>query len=330
MLKFDQLNNIDEAKATMCGRCGTKHVRPSQGGTCPAVSEASLPKGSMVPGIPSKRDTVVKSKIAKAEVVPVEKAKATYGVGYRQESVTEAKEKTEYDYEGDMARGQLQSIINNAQRVHDMLEDNDNLPEWVQSKITLAEDYISTVSNYMQSEVDEEVVNEIKMSDAERSNSVSYSGERATKLLQHSWDQHDVSKEKAKAGDKEGAAAAQTAGSRAHKLYLKAQKQHQARTPEQHAARATRMMSGASDYYKSKKSGEYTGDSFDPTLTNSNPYIGEGIVDESSDKLYASYQADVLSLKAKAAAQEKKNGPVDIKKLAARLKAVNLKSQGNK
>ena len=71
--------------------------------------------------------------------------------------VKEAKEKTEYDYEGDMARGQLQSIINNAQRVHDMLEDNDNLPEWVQSKITLAEDYISTVSNYLMSEVDESV-----------------------------------------------------------------------------------------------------------------------------------------------------------------------------
>jgi hypothetical protein len=72
-----------------------------------------------------------------------------------QKLTTEAKEKTEYDYEGDMARGQLQSVINNAQRVHDMLEDNDNLPEWVQSKITLAEDYISTVANYMMSELDE-------------------------------------------------------------------------------------------------------------------------------------------------------------------------------
>jgi len=77
--------------------------------------------------------------------------------GHMKEDVMEAKEKTEYDYEGDMARGQLQSIISNAQKVHDMLEDNDNLAEWVQSKITLAEDYISTVANYMMSEVDEEV-----------------------------------------------------------------------------------------------------------------------------------------------------------------------------
>jgi hypothetical protein len=78
------------------------------------------------------------------------------GYAHHVKYIGEAKEKTEYDYEGDMARGQLQSIIMNAQRVHDMLKDNDNLPEWVQSKITLAEDYISTVSNYMASEIDEE------------------------------------------------------------------------------------------------------------------------------------------------------------------------------
>ena len=75
----------------------------------------------------------------------------------KQKLATEAKEKTEYDYEGDMARGQLQSIISNAQRVHDMLEDDTNIAEWVQSKITLAEDYISTVANYMMSELDESV-----------------------------------------------------------------------------------------------------------------------------------------------------------------------------
>ena len=69
---------------------------------------------------------------------------------------TEAKEKTEYDYEGDMAMGQLKSIIANSQRMHDMLSDDTNIPEWVQSKITLAEDYISTASNYMQGEMNEE------------------------------------------------------------------------------------------------------------------------------------------------------------------------------
>jgi predicted RNA binding protein YcfA (HicA-like mRNA interferase family) len=73
--------------------------------------------------------------------------------------ITESKdeEKGEYDYEGDMAMSDLRSIMHNAQRLHDMLEPNTNLPEWCQSKITLAEDYISTVANYMTAEMNEEV-----------------------------------------------------------------------------------------------------------------------------------------------------------------------------
>jgi hypothetical protein len=63
----------------------------------------------------------------------------------------------EYDQEGDMAKSDLRSILANAKRLHDMLEDSDNLPEWVQAKITKAEDYMSTVANYMEAEMNEEV-----------------------------------------------------------------------------------------------------------------------------------------------------------------------------
>lgn len=69
----------------------------------------------------------------------------------------EEKEKQEYDYEGDMAMSQLKSIIANSQKMHDMLGADTNLPEWVQSKITLAEDYITTAANYMQGEMSEAV-----------------------------------------------------------------------------------------------------------------------------------------------------------------------------
>lgn len=71
--------------------------------------------------------------------------------------IREQPDPREYDYEGDMARSDLRSIINNAQEVHDMLEENTNLPEWVQSKITLSEDYMSTVRNYLTAEKDEDV-----------------------------------------------------------------------------------------------------------------------------------------------------------------------------
>ena len=71
------------------------------------------------------------------------------------EAVKDKYDEGEYDQEGDMAKSDLRSIIANAKRVHDMLEDSDNLPEWVQSKITKAEDYMSTVANYMASEMSE-------------------------------------------------------------------------------------------------------------------------------------------------------------------------------
>lgn len=67
-----------------------------------------------------------------------------------------SQDKGEYDYEGDMAMSQLKSIMTNAKRLHDKLKPDTNLPEWVQSKITLAEDYILTAANYMEGELQEE------------------------------------------------------------------------------------------------------------------------------------------------------------------------------
>jgi len=63
----------------------------------------------------------------------------------------------EYDYEGDMAKNQLRTILDAAQELHDQLGDQDNLPEWVQSKITLAKEYIDTARDYMKSEGQESV-----------------------------------------------------------------------------------------------------------------------------------------------------------------------------
>ena len=67
----------------------------------------------------------------------------------------EAKDPQEYDYEGDMAKSDLRSIMHHAKELHDMIDDTTNLAEWVQSKITLSEDYLSTVANYMRSEMSE-------------------------------------------------------------------------------------------------------------------------------------------------------------------------------
>ena len=85
--------------------------------------------------------------------------------------ISEAKkDEGEYDYEGDMAKTQLYALIKNSKEIIDMLEDNTNLPEWVQSKITLACDYISTASDYLSGKEAEvkESIDSIAIAEVER------------------------------------------------------------------------------------------------------------------------------------------------------------------
>lgn len=73
------------------------------------------------------------------------------------QQVSEAKDNREYDYEGEMAVTKLKTICRHAEHLIDMMKPNTNLPEWVQSKIVKAEDYISTAHDYLMSEMNEEV-----------------------------------------------------------------------------------------------------------------------------------------------------------------------------
>lgn len=52
--------------------------------------------------------------------------------------------------EARMARSDLYEIAKEAQLLHDMLHDDDDLPEWVESKITKAADYINTAREYLE------------------------------------------------------------------------------------------------------------------------------------------------------------------------------------
>ena len=55
----------------------------------------------------------------------------------------------EYGREGDMAKEQMHTIMSAAKELHSILSDEQDLPEWVQSKITKAMDYIDTARDYM-------------------------------------------------------------------------------------------------------------------------------------------------------------------------------------
>jgi hypothetical protein len=67
----------------------------------------------------------------------------------------EAKDEQEYGYEGDMALNQLATLTRCAEMIKEMLKPDTDMPEWVQSKITLATDYIQTAADYMHSEMNE-------------------------------------------------------------------------------------------------------------------------------------------------------------------------------
>jgi hypothetical protein len=68
------------------------------------------------------------------------------------DQIREQKDPGEYDQEGDMAKTQLRTIVDAAKELHDMLGKDDNLPEWVQNKITKATDYIDSARDYIKSE----------------------------------------------------------------------------------------------------------------------------------------------------------------------------------
>jgi hypothetical protein len=105
--------------------------------------------GSELENIPSRPKTELQKRLKSALTDLGKKMKETHP------KLREDKDSQEYDYEGDMAKSDLRSIMHHAKELHDMIDDNTNLAEWCQSKITLSEDYLSTVANYMRSEMSE-------------------------------------------------------------------------------------------------------------------------------------------------------------------------------
>jgi hypothetical protein len=52
-------------------------------------------------------------------------------------------------YEGSMAKHDAMECAEDARAIADMIQDADNLPEWLEAKITLAADYMNRVKDYL-------------------------------------------------------------------------------------------------------------------------------------------------------------------------------------
>ena len=55
--------------------------------------------------------------------------------------------------EGSMARSQLMHMKSYAEDLMHIIQDQSDLPEWVEKKITLANDYIAVVKHYLEGEL---------------------------------------------------------------------------------------------------------------------------------------------------------------------------------
>ncbi len=71
--------------------------------------------------------------------------------------IAEDKDPNEYDNEGEMAKSQLRTVVDAAEDLMNLLDDEDNLPEWAQGKITKAVDYLDSVRDYMTSEAQDDL-----------------------------------------------------------------------------------------------------------------------------------------------------------------------------
>lgn len=59
------------------------------------------------------------------------------------------KKSDEYDYEGEMAKNTLRKLIVFSQELLPMIEDDKQLPAWLQDKFSKLDYYINTVYSYM-------------------------------------------------------------------------------------------------------------------------------------------------------------------------------------
>ena len=117
--------------------------------------------------------------------------------GSIREADVDIRDQGEYDQEGDMAKDDIHTLVRDAQALEQILGDNDNLPEWVQAKLTKAKGMISAVSDYMQTQHEREGESEMPL----REKAVSVKQRRAAGIA-HAAQKGDIPKSELRGASK--------------------------------------------------------------------------------------------------------------------------------
>ena len=91
----------------------------------------------------------------------------------------------EYDQEGEMAKDGIKTIVRHAQALEKILGDNDNLPEWVQSKLAKIEGMMTAVDDYMQNQQGDEEMAMGEESTRKRDSHAEKAGRKVTKDIEY-------------------------------------------------------------------------------------------------------------------------------------------------
>jgi len=74
-----------------------------------------------------------------------------FGIAKKVIKIAEGNLIKEYHKEGEgkMFKAQLLSIMNNAKEIYEMIDEHDQFEDWLQSKVTIAEDYLRAIHGYI-------------------------------------------------------------------------------------------------------------------------------------------------------------------------------------
>ena len=141
---------IKDYMAKSCSSCSKTPCNCSMKEEAEPTHIVTFQKGDVV-GARRRRSVYVN---AKDEGDAVEKAKKEFPEhkkeGFKLDHIHTMSE--EHDYEYEMARNQLATSSRSIERLMGMLKGEGNLEAWVQSKLTMAADYLDTVADYMESD----------------------------------------------------------------------------------------------------------------------------------------------------------------------------------
>lgn len=104
------------------------------------------------------------------------------------EDMIEPQDSGEYDREGDMAKDTIKTVVRHAQALEKILGDDDNLPEWVQSKLAKIENMMTAVDDYMQNQKDDDSGDEMPMEEErtrKRDNRAEKAGRKVAKDIEY-------------------------------------------------------------------------------------------------------------------------------------------------